>query len=91
MKKFTGKPIIKEGRLALKEINPLEVEPPDVFSFNRTDKECEVLKIEWLAAESALRTLFVKDGEKLSCILESEWTITADIDSNNELINLEIV
>jgi hypothetical protein len=117
--KFTGKPVIIEGLLALKEIieYPIGGYAPcnywchctnckERFSGDKRAVQYEPCARKMIG-KSALRTLFVKDciindsgttGRWIrfgrleiheSCL--NEYTITADIDSNNELINLELI
>jgi len=104
--KFTGKPVIIEGRLALKEINPLGEQPVklkcETFLADACDYRFPCCFTKWVFTEKNLQTLFVSKSEAFyqastgkiaTCNLkyiEMDATITADIE-NNELINLEIV
>src|SRR5688572_13729510 len=125
--KFTGKPVIIGGRLALKEINPEGSEPKITDDFYKLKsqpiteiwyKESEAAAAcfnddynAWKAKEDNLRTLFVSllayDKIEDKYILPNPKNViqfvateicvdfdkvyTADIDENQELINLEII
>lgn len=106
IKRFTGKPVIIEGRLALKEINPLGENECLKCEDAPCVAECMMFEAQWYQNESALRTLFVNNSESrhLSItrsfnglivrfkdkVVHADLNFTADIDENNELFNLKI-
>ena len=50
------------GRPVAKEVNERGTTPPDVFCFNRTDKECEELTVLWQQAENNRREFKISEA-----------------------------